>query len=164
MLSQSREESTTEGEKMDVETPPALHGRTRPGIAPAQHRRGPETKWRQTITALLQTYYAEGLDELDERYALAGLQRYEHAWAERHGARAVSTLALDEAAANEVWYQWSRGRQFRRAIAALSACWTGLVTERPERITDRQARIDRARERSKQSGRPIGAAGRPVAS
>lgn len=104
--------------------------------------------WKETWKAFQQSYYPNGMDTADQHYALASLQRYALYWAENHGQRNTPQTILDEAAANEVFYHWYRARQFRRPVAALAVCFTAMVSERPERIIDRQARL-------KKGARPV---------
>lgn len=103
-------------------------------------------KWPATWGALVETYYTDagwctttdaGTNECG--YLLASLNRYESLWRDRHGHRDVPQGTLDRAAANEVRYQASRGRVFRRTAAGLSACICALPMERPERIYARAA-------------------------
>ena len=98
------------------------------------------TEWPRTRAVLMESYHLTGMSSYDSQYYLAGLQRYVMAWTSEHAARQVPLWVLDQAAAGEVAYQWTRGRTFRRPCAALSACWTNLVTDRPERILQRWER------------------------
>ena len=91
----------------------------------------------RTLEGLLQTYEAAGMNPADEGYYLAGLQTYVMTWRSEHTHREVPLYILDQAACNEVFYQHTRGRKFRRNCAALAACWKNLVTDRPERILQR---------------------------
>ena len=92
--------------------------------------RGLDIEWPVTADALARAGWCRG----DELYAAAGLRNMEALWAARHGQHPVSHQAIDAAAAAEVRYHVSRGRQFRRQAAALWKCWAALVIERPERI------------------------------
>lgn len=100
--------------------------------------------WPETQKALSQTYYQKGLAPMDSAYALAGLQRYLQTWHATHQQHEIPQWILDQAAASEVFYHWTRARHFGRPVAALSACWTSLVIERPERVIDRKTRADKA--------------------
>jgi len=101
------------------------------------------TGWEQTRAALSQTYYAQGFPPSEQQYALAALVRFATTWQDIHGVGRVPLVCLDAAAANEVWYHHMRAREFRRPCAALGACWCAIVSERPERVFDRHARMQR---------------------
>jgi hypothetical protein len=103
--------------------------------------------WPATTRALDQTYRGqsdwqrtthEGRN--DDGYILAALSKYSRVYQDLHQHRQTPRLVLDEAAAGEVWYQWSHRRTFRRAAAGLAACICALPSERPERIFAAQAR------------------------
>lgn len=103
-------------------------------------------KWPRTFEACIQTYFkAEkfgrtGEVPADGNYMLAGLLRMWQTWQSLHGHHQVHDSHLDAAAAHEILYQHNRKRSFNRPAAALSACLTALVVERPERILDRHHR------------------------
>jgi hypothetical protein len=67
-------------------------------------------------------------------YVLWGLRRMEAAVSSQHGAHEYTRAEVDRAAAGEVRYHWTKGTQFRRPAAALTACWAALVRERPEKL------------------------------
>jgi hypothetical protein len=96
--------------------------------------------WPATERALSLTYYATHFPVADRQYCLAGLTRYFEEFQLEHGHRNIPQHFLDLAAAKEVNYHAFRGRQFKRACAALCACWIALISERPERIFDPHAR------------------------
>jgi len=97
-------------------------------------------RWPETFKALRATYYVSTFAQADQSYCLAGLQTVKTMWDQEHGQKQIAQEFLDQACAHEVHYHASRGRTFRRASAALSTCWRGIVTERPERVTDRAER------------------------
>lgn len=97
-------------------------------------------KWPETQKALLDTYYRTAFSPADQAYALAGLQRVGEMWEDLHGQKNVPHQFLDAACAHEVWYHHYRAREFRRPCAALSACWSAIISERPERVFDRWTR------------------------
>lgn len=97
--------------------------------------------WPATLKELTLSYYNTGFPAADAGYALAGLARYAELWQEQHGHRGIPQCILDEAAAAEVRYHHYRGREFRRPCAALSACWTAIICDRPERIFQRWERL-----------------------
>lgn len=96
--------------------------------------------WPETFKALSLTYYAMSFPVADRQYCLAGLVRFAAEWQIEHGFRNIPQRFLDLAAAKEVNYHAYRGRQFKRAAAALSTCWIAMISERPERIIDPHAR------------------------
>jgi hypothetical protein len=108
------------------------------------------TAFPTTLNALLQTYEAQGMSAPDEGYYLAALQTFTMTWRAVHTGKEVPVWILDQAAANEVFYQATRGRQFRRNCAALAACWKNLVTDRPERILTRFDRWQKRESAKKQ--------------
>ena len=100
--------------------------------------------WPATYRACISTYFrAEkfgrpGEVPADGAYMLAGLQRYWETWQANHSHRETPSSVLDAAAAHEIYFQHTRGRQFRRSAAALSACLVSMAIERPDRVLDRQ--------------------------
>lgn len=105
--------------------------------------------WPATFKELSLSYYRRGFPPADQQYALAGLARYAQLWNDQHGHKEIPPMILDEAAAAEVRYHHYRGREFRRPCAALSACWTAIICDRPERIFTRWERMQSAQKRKK---------------
>jgi transcription initiation factor TFIID subunit TAF12 len=62
---------------------------------------------------------------------------------DRHAQRQYASNELDQAAANEVLWQWGKKRQFRRTAAALWTCWFNLAIERPEKLDEAAQRAPR---------------------
>lgn len=97
--------------------------------------------WPATYAALRQTFFrnpdfgkTDDTGNNDAGYLLAGLARYERTVNDKHAQRNITRAAMDLAAARETRYQFDRGRQFRRAAAALSTCFVALAIERPEKL------------------------------
>ena len=106
--------------------------------------------WPATCMAVRQTFFQQRTfgtttvgGQNDAGFLLTCLTRFQSDWASLHSHRNIGRWALDRAAADEVRYQWQRGRQYTRPAAALGKCIQCLTRERPEkifRIADQQRR------------------------
>jgi hypothetical protein len=77
----------------------------------------------------------------DAGYLLWGLRRFESRARETQPTGYPSHTTLDQAAAREIAWQYTRNPPWRRPVAALASCLYNLVTERPHRLCPRKERF-----------------------